>query len=98
MALERIVGSLKMKCFEHDSGCEWQGELRDMKLHNAVCKYQQASKDEGTKWEELREELNALKEKAREVDILKEKVREVDVLKEKVTTAERLITLIILNC
>ena len=84
------MGSLKVKCHEHNKGCEWQGELRDMKVHNDVCK--KADKEEGMMKEELRncrEELRTCRE---ELDSLKEKAKEVDVLKEKVMTAERLIT------
>ena len=87
-----------MKCYQHDSGCVWEGELRGMKEHNAQCKYQQTGKEEGMREELQRcheelyncqEELNTLKEKVKEVDVLKEKVKEVDVLKEKMESSER---------
>ena len=84
MATERIVRSLKVKCRQHDCGCDWVGELRAMKVHNDVCEYQQVDKVEETKWKELqkcREELYAMKEK----------VIEFDVLREKVVSSERLI-------
>ena len=104
VATERIVGSLKVKCCQHDSGCVWEGELRGMKEHNAQCKYQQADKEEGMREELLkcreelqncRGELNSMKEKAKEVDILKEKVtqqqRVIEDLAGKVEQLQRLL-------
>ena len=38
-AIKRHVMSLKVKCDEHESGCEWQGELRQLDDHPDHCQF-----------------------------------------------------------
>ena len=41
----RIVGNLRVKCWEVDRGCAWSGDLRDLKQHHVQCEY--VVKEEG---------------------------------------------------
>ena len=35
----RIVGNLRVKCWEMERGCEWSGDLRDLREHYTQCEY-----------------------------------------------------------
>jgi hypothetical protein len=40
-AMQRIIGSLQVRCVEFVKGCVWTGELYDLQTHNDKCKHQQ---------------------------------------------------------
>lgn len=37
--LNSLIGKLTSKCWNHDKGCKFTGQLRDAKLHLSVCQF-----------------------------------------------------------
>ena len=38
-AASRTVGNLKVRCGNHQQGCEWVDDLRDLQTHEGTCNY-----------------------------------------------------------
>ena len=46
VAVKRLVGNLGVQCSEHESGCDWTGDLREFDTHSERCQYRSLKQSE----------------------------------------------------